>query len=102
MKIGETNCSNDTKHNRKYSSNDWFWNSDKQGPNLAANPDTEKDDCSILDDSPAAHLGDPDGPDVLAVAGGPVPSPPHPGQDAAETLHGNPPVDGVDWRRRGA
>ena len=69
---------------------------------LAEEPEGDHDEGAPLDDPPAAHLGDPDGPDVLAVAGGPVPSPPHPGQDAAETLHGDPPVDGVDWRRRGA
>ena len=67
---------------------------------LAEDPEGDHDDGPPLDDPPAAHLGHPDGSDVLAVAGGPIASPPHPGQNTAQTLHGNPPVDGVyRWRR---
>ena len=69
---------------------------------LAEDPEGDHDDGSPLDDPPAAHLGHPDGPDVLAVAGGAVASAPHPSQDTAQTLHGNPSVDGVHWGRGGS
>ena len=67
---------------------------------LAEEPEGDHDEGAPLDDPPAADLGDPDGPDVLAVAGGPVASAPEAGQHAAQALHGDPSVDGGGGRRR--
>lgn len=49
-----------------------------------------------------AHLGDAQGPHVLAVGRGAVPRSPGPSQEAADALHPDPAVDGVLRRRRGA
>ena len=56
---------------------------------LAEESKDDHDDGAPLDHPPAAHLGHPDGPDVLAVGGGPIAGAPHPGQDTPQPLHTN-------------